>query len=136
MLGICLGKQTLAMYSVKQDNPDKRIIKDVDTGVDHWPRDITRDDHEFLCHNIKVNKNSKLYELMDKEEHPMVNSFHHRTITEVGSLFKVSAYSDDGLIEGLEYEDSDRYIIGVQFHPEHFKLYPKILSSFIEACLK
>ena len=52
------------------------------------------------------------------EEEVKVNSVHKCTITEVGNNFKISAYSEDGLIEGIECLEDGRYIIGVQFHPE------------------
>ena len=136
MLGICLGMQTLAMYSMKLDGSDKIIMKDVDTGVDHWPKGITREERDFLCHYITIDESSKLFHMMNDEVHPMVNSFHHRTISEVGSIFNIVAKSDDGLIEGIEYKGDDRFIVGVQYHPEHVKLFPRIFEEFIKACRK
>ena len=46
ILGICLGMQTLAMYSVNKDREEsKRIIKVIDNGVNHWPIELLRDNN-------------------------------------------------------------------------------------------
>lgn len=133
MLGICLGMQTIAMYSVNKENSSKRIIKVIDNGVDHWPIELYRDNDSDLAHSIKIDKDTKLYQLIGEEE-VKVNSVHKCTITEVGKDFLVSAYSEDGLIEGIEYALEDRYIIGVQFHPEVLPQYNVIFKTFIERC--
>lgn len=134
ILGICLGMQTIAMYSVNKDREDsKRIIKPIDNGVNHWPVELYRENNDELVHKIKIDRDSKLFEIFNKEE-MMVNSVHKCTITEVGNDFRVSAYSEDGLIEGIEYIKDDKYIIGVQFHPEVLPQYNEIFKEFVERC--
>ena len=103
ILGICMGMQTLAMYSVNIENKDY------------------------------VNEDSLLYKILDRKE-IIVNSLHHNTITEVGSKFKVVAYSEDNLIEAIEYNGSDRFVLGVQFHPEVLPQYNNIFKTFISRC--
>lgn len=41
---------------------------------------------------------------------------HHQSVKNTGSLFKVSATTQDGVIEAIENEDG--LYIGVQWHPE------------------
>ena len=136
ILGICLGMQTLAMYSVNIENNElKRIIKKIDNGVDHWPVELYRDNVSSLAHKVIVDKESKLYEIFKLEEME-VNSVHKCTITDVGSKFKVSIKSSDGLIEGIEYDGDDKYIIGVQFHPEVLDQYNNLFKEFIYRCKK
>jgi putative glutamine amidotransferase len=136
ILGICLGMQTLAMYSVNKDREEaKRIIKVIDNGVDHWPFELYRDSDSQLAHKLKIDKNSKLYKIL-KEENLEVNSVHKCTITEVGRGFKVSAYSEDGLIEGIEYDGDDKFIVGVQFHPEVLPQFNNIFKVFLDECKK
>ena len=136
ILGICLGMQTLAMYSVNIENNElKRIIKKIDNGVDHWPVELYRDNVSSLAHKVIVDKESKLYEIFKLEEME-VNSVHICTITDVGSKFKVSIKSSDGLIEGIEYDGDDKYIIGVQFHPEVLDQYNNLFKEFINRCKK
>lgn len=134
ILGICLGMQTLAMHSVNKDREEsKRIIKVIDNGVNHWPKEILRDNNDELAHKINILKDTKLFDLIGMEE-VIVNSVHKCTITEVGNDFKISAYSEDGLIEGIECCSDDKYIIGVQFHPEVLPQYNIIFKKFIERC--
>ena len=131
ILGICMGMQSIAMYSLN----NKRIIKRIDNGVDHWPVDVKRDNVDVLIHKDYVTKNSKLYDIFGNEE-IMVNSLHHNTITEVGNDFDITIKSEDGLIEGIEYNKDDKFIIGVQFHPEILPQFNNLFKIFIEECQK
>ena len=134
ILGICMGMQTLAMYSVNIENKErKRIIKPIDTGVDHWPIEVIRKNLTTLAHKDYVNEDSLLYKILDRKE-IIVNSLHHNTITEVGSSFKVVAHSEDNLIEAIEYNGNDRFVLGVQCHPEVLPQYNNIFKTFISRC--
>ena len=131
VLGICLGMQTMAMYSVNM-NKKKKIIKKVEG---HWPFNITRDNCLEVTHKVIVDKDSKLFNIF-KDKELMVNSLHNNTIEEVGDKFRVSIKSFDGEIEGIEYIDDDRFMIGVQFHPEILPQFNNIFSYFIKECEK
>ncbi len=94
-LGICLGMQTMAMTF-------NGIIKDIDN-------------HKILekyAHKIKINKNSKLYEILKKETID-VNSRHKSYI--VKTDLDVSATNK--IIEAIE-DKNKKFFIGVQWHPE------------------
>lgn len=133
MLGICLGMQTLAMYSVNKDlDEHKRIIKDVNN---HWPLQINRDNEKTLVHTDIIKKDSILYSILNKE-YIDVNSLHNHCITEVGKDFRISAVSEDGIIEGIEYIKYDKFIMGIQFHPEVLTIYDEIFKYFISKCQK
>ena len=44
---------------------------------------------------------------------------HHQGVDRLGDGLVASGWSDDGLVEGLELEDTgDRWLLGVQWHPE------------------
>ena len=133
ILGICLGMQTLAMYSVNLEK-EKRIIKKIDTS-NHWPIELLRDNNEALAHYDYIDKDSKLYKIFGQEKIE-VNSVHNNTITEVGKMFKVSIKSEDGLIEGIENIDDNNFIVGVQFHPEILPQFNNLFKEFIRNCLK
>ena len=128
VLGICMGMQTIAMYSLK----NKKILKQVDN---HWPVNVYRDNQEILVHDDLINKNSKLYKIFNNEK-IRVNSLHHNVITEVGEEFDISIRSDDDLIEGIEYKGEDKFIVGVQFHPEILPQFNNLFKVFIEECQK
>ena len=129
VLGICLGMQTIAMYSVNIYKP-KRIIKKIEG---HWPYPIKRNNNTKLAHKDYIENNSIMYDIFNCNE-IKVNSLHHNTITEVGPNFKGSIKSEDGLIEGIEYINKDRFIIGVQFHPEILPEFNNIFKYFIDNC--
>ena len=47
-----------------------------------------------------------------------VNSRHHMAIDEVATDFKVSAICPDGVIEAIECQRDDWFVLGTQFHPQ------------------
>jgi putative glutamine amidotransferase len=126
VLGICLGMQMMSCYKKDID------LKDVETEVNHYQES----DFE-LSHSVKICKDSKLYEIIGKEE-IMVNSFHKRCASS-NDFFQISAVSDDGIIEGIEYL-GDCFVVGIQWHPEISYEFDddskKIIDSFIDYCKK
>ena len=116
ILGICLGMQL--MSSIYKDN--KYLL------------DNNYHNHKDCNHEIIIDKNSKLYNVIE-EEKINVNSFHVEHITNPG-IYSISAYSDDGVIEGLEY-NKNTFNVGVQWHPERDmdKVYnQKLFKAFFE----
>ncbi|MCE1245249.1 MAG: gamma-glutamyl-gamma-aminobutyrate hydrolase family protein [Firmicutes bacterium] len=75
--------------------------------------DIPREKHS---HSIKLEPWSNMYKFLGKEE-VLVNSTHHQALKELGRGLRVSARSDDGVIEAVEMPGIQQ-IIAVQFHPE------------------
>lgn len=73
------------------------------------------ENHELdnKTHNIKIEKNSIIYKIYNKEE-MQVNSFHHQAVKTVANGFNIVAMSSDGTIEAIEKDN----ILGVQWHPE------------------
>lgn len=70
-------------------------------------------------HSVRVFGGNRLREILGTD-HPKVNSWHHQAINEIGSDLKITAVSDDGIIEGVESE-SHRFMVGVQWHPERMQ---------------
>ena len=66
-----------------------------------------------------------------------VNTIHHQSVAELGEGLVVSAVSpDDGVIEGIEMPGK-RFVVGVQWHPEHmWRTRPhskRLFKAFVEA---
>ena len=103
-LGICLGMQLMSCYKkdfyVHRNNDNQNHYQESDEGFSHL---------------VKIQKNTKLYEILGKDE-IMVNSFHHYHIEE-NSFYDISAISEDGIIEGIELPNQT-FHIGIQWHPE------------------
>ena len=44
-----------------------------------------------------------------------VDSFHHQAIDEVAPGLRVTGRAEDGVVEVIEHEDRERYVLGAQF---------------------
>jgi putative glutamine amidotransferase len=58
-----------------------------------------------------------LRQLAETDSAP-VNSHHHQAIENLGRELVATAWASDGLVEAVEDPRSDRYVVGVQWHPE------------------
>ena len=108
ILGICRGIQTLAMAL---DGKVKQDITDVAT-INH----NQSEDRSVAIHQVNIEKDSILYQLYEKAQ-ISVNSFHHQAVCDCGERFRVTATSEDGIIEAMESREY-KSILGVQWHPE------------------
>ncbi len=69
------------------------------------------------AHDVRIEKDSKLFGILGKEELG-VNSYHHQAVRRIAPGFRATAYSiPDGVIEAMEIP-GDRFVVGVQWHPE------------------
>ena len=66
-------------------------------------------------HKVKINKNSLLYKIIEKEE-ITTNSIHSGKLIETGK-YDIAAISEDGLTEAIEYKNKI-FNLGIQWHPE------------------
>ncbi len=115
MLGTCRGIQTLAIAlggKIDQDIENPQIKHSQDA------------DRTEPTHSVTIEKGSileKVYfeadALPEKELKIYVNSFHHQAVSEAGPHFKVTARSQDGVVEAIE-SNEHKAILGVQWHPE------------------
>jgi putative glutamine amidotransferase len=101
---------------------------------DYFP---TKDNpaRDYLAHPIEVEPHTRLAELLGDSSVP-VNSMHHQAIKKLGGGLVPSAFSPDGLIEGIE-RAGDQYMVAVQWHPEELAARDagmnRLFSSFIDA---
>ena len=121
-LGICAGMQMMANYQRSINNEKNN------TNIEHYSK-------EEYIHTLKIIKDTLLYKILGKEE-ILVNSRHLYHIQSPG-IHKVNAYSEDGIIEGIE-NPNKAFHLGLQWHPEI--LYDtntdKIFDAFIESSKK
>ena len=103
ILAICRGEQLMNVVlggSLYQDIPTQ-----VDTTVIHAGGAL---------HRIGLEKGSVLYALFGQDS-LTVNSYHHQAVKQPAPGVRVTAHSDNGIVEAYEYGDQ---IIAFQFHPE------------------
>jgi putative glutamine amidotransferase len=110
ILAICHGEQTLNVWC------NGSLIQDLQTPVNHRPgRDVVE------AHPVRIAPGSRLAGLLQAAEHTdvQVNSSHHQAIRLPGDNLLVSAISpEDGVIEAVELDAADHFVVGVQWHPE------------------
>ena len=70
-------------------------------------------------HNVTLDTGSWLHEVIG-DTTIQVNSSHHQAVKTVASDLKVTAKSEDGVIEGLESNNAN-FVVAVQWHPERME---------------
>ena len=122
VLGICKGMQLLASI----DN-GKECNQLINTSIEH------RQKGKRYVHRLHIIDETLLSSIIT-EENILVNSKHRYHVTETNK-FKVSAYSEDGLIEAIEMPNK-KFVLGVQWHPEKMYYYDenadKIFKRFVK----
>lgn len=105
VLAVCLGMQMMSCYE------EDVLLEANESESNH---DQGNDD-DLLLHLVRIDKNSKLYQILERDE-ILVNSFHNYHAT-ANHIYRSVAYSEDGIIEALEYPGKT-FNVGVQWHPE------------------
>ena len=107
ILAICYGIQTLNVWL------NGSLVQDLKTSVNHSPEDNLAE-----AHPIRIAPGTRLASLSQVDE-PQVNSSHHQAIKISGDGLLVSAVSlRDGVVEAVELDSREHYVLGVQWHPE------------------
>lgn len=124
-LGICLSMQMMSCYQ------EEINLKKIESSINH-----KQEQDDILTHKVKINKDSKLYQIL-KEEEIEVNSFHNYCVSP-NNIYNITAISEDNIIEGIEHP-TNTFNIGVQWHPEisyNFDVNSKkIIDYFIQESL-
>lgn len=113
-LGVCRGMQVLNVAcrgTLYQDCTDEYpdAIKH-----DYFPTaGYARD---YLAHEVTIASGTRLRAAFGAEK-VLVNSMHHQGVRDLGEGLLASAFSPDGLIEGIE-SPNGTFAVGVQWHPE------------------
>jgi putative glutamine amidotransferase len=110
ILAICAGLQSLNVWR------SGSLIQDLRTAVDHSPGRMVAE-----AHPVEIAPRSRLALLLQngEEAEPQVNSSHHQAIRIPGNSLRVVAVSPvDGVVEGVELDSADHFVVGVQWHPE------------------
>jgi putative glutamine amidotransferase len=111
LFAICFGLQILNV------SRGGSLIQDIGS---QWPETIKhqqgapRDRHS---HSVRLLEDSLIRQLA-KSDHAPVNSHHHQALETLGRELIATAWASDGLVEAVEDPRSDRFVLGVQWHPE------------------
>lgn len=113
VLAICYGVQSLNVWR------NGTLIQDLaEAGfhqVNHAPGR-----HIAEAHPVEIAPGSRLERLAAGGPLPaQVNSSHHQALGAPGDNLQVTAVSPaDGVIEAIELQSADHFVVGVQWHPE------------------
>jgi putative glutamine amidotransferase len=111
VFAICFGIQSLNVFrggTLIQD-----ISSQLPNAIKH-EQGAPRDRHS---HRVRTLDGSLLRQLAGADSVP-VNSHHHQAIETLGRELVATAWAPDGLVEAVEDPRSDRFVLGVQWHPE------------------
>jgi putative glutamine amidotransferase len=124
ILGICRGLQLINI--ALGGNLYQDINFQIPNSYGHAPRQTLRSN---LYHSVKIEKSSRLFDIF-KTEDLKVNSFHHQSVKKLGENLKISAVSNDNIVEGIE-STNDKFLLAVQWHPENLiENHPEFLKLF------
>lgn len=133
VLGVCRGLQAINVFA------GGSLVQHLD-GHESTPYPspvVTR-------HHLDLASGSRLAVILGEASDLEVNSYHHQAITRerLGSGLRISAtahHTEAGdLVEAVESTDPDRWLVGVQCHPERTESSPPVFErlwvAFVAAC--
>ncbi len=111
VLAICFGMQALNV------SRGGTLIQDIESQIEHClkheqGKPIRRNSHSLVI------KESKILSSLITTNKIKVNSSHHQSIKNVGKNLIVTSLAKDGVIESIEDTRENRFVFGVQWHPE------------------
>jgi putative glutamine amidotransferase len=117
LLGLCRGIQVINVAlggTLWQD-----IATELPAALkhDYWPS--TEFGRDYLAHPVELTPNSRLRDVLQRGQLE-VNSMHHQAIRRLSPRLVATAVAPDGVVEGIEGNAGDQFLIGVQWHPEVF----------------
>lgn len=134
ILGICGGLQAINVFL-------GGTLKKVPQGETPHCRKVTMQDHKgeemsYTLHEIRIEKGSFIHDVFGAER-AAVNSYHNWCIDKLAPGLQVAAWSDDGVIEAVEWKE--KKIFATQWHPElSFQIgdsiEQKLFENFLHCC--
>lgn len=129
LLAICRGIQILNVAI------GGTLYQDLESQGDYLHHFMSNSPRQYPVHEVQLTEGSTLAQIYGKTE-ISVNSYHHQAVKEPGKIAKVTALSDDHVIEAIEVKEAHPFTIGVQWHPEMMfdsEEQGKIFKAFVEA---
>jgi putative glutamine amidotransferase len=137
VLAICYGCQILNVHQggtlvqdIQAEKPGTAAHGKTDLAANATTKDLE--------HEATLAEGSHLQKLAGATE-ARINSSHHQSIERPGEKLRVTARGTDGIIEGVELESADDWVVGVQWHPERMPddlFAQKLFEDFVGAARK
>jgi len=131
ILGVCRGVQVLNVAR------GGTLYQDLDQQLDGKPRDHSRGGTGMFVqtHEVEVVQGCRLDGLLGTRRFQGATSHHQAVKTPGRDLVAVAHSAEDGIIEALE-QPGERFVVGVQWHPEvraDDETTIRLFKSFVEA---
>jgi putative glutamine amidotransferase len=137
VLAICYGCQILNVHqggTLVQD-----ILSERPGSLAHGKTDLAAGASQAdLEHSATLAPGSQLGRLAEARQ-VRINSSHHQAIARPGEKLKVTARGADGIVEAVEFDSPEDWVVGVQWHPERMPddaFAQKLFADFIGAARK
>jgi putative glutamine amidotransferase len=137
VLGICRGFQEI---NVALGGSLHQRVQELPGMMDHREDPEQPVDVQYgEAHDVFLEEGGLLAAL-NGEHRARVNSIHQQGVAALAAALKVEAKAPDGLVEAFSFADDDRFVLGVQWHPEwkvtENRFYQNIFNAFKAACIE
>lgn len=130
VLAICYGMQALNV------SRGGSLIQDIEAQIDGCMKHRQGEPLDRHSHSVSIAEKNLLFDVGGKAA--TVNSHHHQAVRRTGRDLRAIAWANDGVIEAIEDVRPERFVLGVQWHPElaweKDKLSRGIFERFVSAC--
>lgn len=109
-LGICKGMQMIVVATGGSLYQDIYSQREEETFLHCQSGRRT-----YGVHQVQIDKDSRLFQILETGQ-IATNSMHHQSVRTLGKGLRLSAHTEDGIVEAVE--SLDGRLIGVQWHPE------------------
>lgn len=143
VLAICYGMQILNVYR------GGTLYQDIETQIPNCLKHQQGIPLERNSHRISFTESDSLISSLVigengnnaiEDKNVKVNSHHHQAIKLLGRNLKATAACPDGVIECIEDDRNDRFVLGVEWHPElsyrSDDLSREVFRNFIDYCVR
>lgn len=100
------------------------LVQDIASECPRSLRHDASDARSARVHDVAVTSGSRLAAALGTER-LTTNSSHHQALGSIAPGFRVAARAADGIVEGIEHEGDDWWMLGVQWHPEELVATPE-----------
>ena len=135
LLAICYGMQALNVTR------GGTLVQDIESQLNQKIKHEQGVPQFRNSHSLKIGGTGILAGLssVHHSDGPIrVNTSHHQAIGRVGRDLEATAWAADGVVECIEDTRPDRFVLGVQWHPELTKgfdrLSQEIFRHFVDVC--
>ena len=131
VLAICYGMQALNVWR------GGSLVQDIDSQIEGCMKHRQGEPLDRHSHSVSIAEKNSLFDVAGKAA-ASVNSHHHQAVRRTGRDLRAIAWANDGVIEAIEDVRPDRFVLGVQWHPELAwrgdELSLGIFERFVSAC--